>query len=139
MANYQNHVVDPTWFYDAIELFAFDYDAYIITNKEVNDMGEEVYTYEKQTVRGSLQTQGRRLEFSMTGNTTNLEYKFYCKSLYRLNEGDFIYYKKLLLQVNEVHEYDEYGVRESTLKLVQLTSYRDLEEYMKYINGDIIV
>lgn len=139
MANYQNHVVDPTWFYDAIELFAFDYDAYIITNKTINDMGEEVYTYEKQTVRGSLQTQGRRLEFSKTGNTTSLEYKFYCKSLYRLNEGDFIYYKNLLLCVNEVHEYDEYGVREATLKLVQLTNYRDLEEYIKYINGDIIV
>ena len=139
MANYQNHVVDPTWFFDALELFSFDYDCFIVKDKSVNSMGDMVSTYEYEEIRGSLQSKGTVLQFSKQGNTENMEYKFYCKALYRINIGDFILYKKRLLNVYDVNDYDEYGVRECSLKMVQLSNYRDLEEYIKYINGDLII
>ena len=45
MSNYQNHVIDPTYFYDAIEEFSFDYDLYVNTGKTVDNMGRRVLTY----------------------------------------------------------------------------------------------
>lgn len=139
MRKYQNHVVDPTWFYDAIELFAFDYDLYVLSDKTINELGNEVCSYTHYEIRGSLQSQGKTLIFSKNGNTEEMRYEFYCKSLYRINIGDFITYKNKLLQVFSVNDYDEYGVRKCELKLVELTNYRDLQEYIKYIEGEEIV
>ena len=139
MANYKNHLIDPSYFYDAIEQFAFDYDIFIQTAETTDEFYRKKYSYEKKTIRGSLQTQGLSLSQSKTGNIQTNEYRFYCKSLYRINIGDFIFYKGQWLHVDSVHEYDEWGVREAHLTMVQLSSYRDLEEYVKYINGDIIV
>lgn len=139
MANYKNHLIDPSYFYDAIEQFAFDYDIFIQTAETTDEFYRKKYSYEKKTIRGSLQTQGLSLSQSKTGNIQTNEYSFYCKSLYRINIGDFIFYKGQWLHVDSVHEYDEWGVREAHLTMVQLSSYRDLEEYVKYINGDIIV
>lgn len=139
MANYRNHLIDPSYFYDAIEQFAFDYDIFIQTAETTDEFYRKKYSYEKKTIRGSLQTQGLSLSQSKTGNIQTNEYSFYCKSLYRINIGDFIFYKGQWLHVDSVHEYDEWGVREAHLTMVQLSSYRDLEEYVKYINGDIIV
>ena len=139
MANYKNHLIDPSYFYDAIEQFAFDYDIFIQTAETTDEFYRKKYSYEKKTIRGSLQTQGLSLSQSKTGNIQTNEYSFYCKSLYRINIGDFIFYKGQWLHVDSVHEYDEWGVREAHLTMVQLSSYRDLGEYVKYINGDIIV
>lgn len=139
MANYQNHVVDPTFFYDAIEQFAFDYDAYIVDSIEPDDYGRLTYHFSKKTIRGSLQSQGNRLSQSRQGNTNSMQYEFYCKSLYRINIGDFINYKEKWLHVDEVHDFDEWGVRWVKLTMVDLTAYKDLEEYVKYINGEILV
>ena len=36
---YQNHVVDPTFFYDAIEQFAFDYDWIVQSDRNIDDYG----------------------------------------------------------------------------------------------------
>ena len=139
MANYQNHVVDPTYFFDAIEEFSFDYDAYIVTDTNNDEYGRITFTYEKQTIRGSLQSQGKRVIRDKAGNTEEMIYRFYCKSLYRINNGDFIFYKNRYLLVTNTDDYDEWGVRSAELKMVQLTDYRDLYEYVKYINGDIII
>lgn len=139
MANYKNHLIDPSYFYDTIEEFAFDYDIYVQTSETLNAYYRKAYTYEKQTIRGSLQTQGLSLRQSKSGNTETNEYNFYCKSLYRIKIGDFIYYKEQWLHVDSVHEYDEWGVREAHLTMVQLTSYNDLAEYVKYLKGEIIV
>lgn len=139
MANYQNHVVDPTFFYDAIEQFAFDYDAYIVNSVEPDEYGRLTYSFSKTTIRGSLQSQGNRLSQNKQGNTHDMKYQFYCKSLYRINIGDFINYKDKWLHVDEVYDYDEYGVRHVNLTMVDLTAYTDLEEYVKYINGEILV
>lgn len=139
MANYTNHLIDPSYFYDCIEEFAFDYDLYQKSEQSVDDYGRIISTFTKQTIRGSLQTEGLRLSIKENGNTQSNDYKFYCKSLYRINIGDFIFYKNSWLHVNEVHEYDEWGVRECSLSMVQLSAYRDLEEYLDYINGETIV
>ena len=139
MANYQNHVVDPSYFFDAIEQFAFDYDAYIVINKDVDDYGRVISNFDKVTVRGSLQTQGVQVVRSKTGNTHDIIYNFYCKSLYRLKPNDVIFYKNQYLLVIDVHDYDEWGVRSCKLKAIQLTKYNDLHEYIKYINGEVII
>lgn len=139
MTVYQNHVIDPTYFYDAIEEFSFNYDIYVNTGKTVNDLGKRVLTYEKQTIRGSLQDQGSRLHRSLDGNTTEHTYNFYCKSLYRINKNDVIAYKNNYYIVNQVTEYDEYGVRSAELSTIQLNAYRDLADYIKYLEGDKLV
>lgn len=139
MANYKNHLIDPSYFYDAIEEFAFDYDIYVKTGETQDEYFRTKMTFEKQTIRGSLQTQGLSLNQAKTGNIQTNEYNFYCKSLYRISIGDFIFYKGQWLHVDSVHEYDEWGVREAHLTMVQLSSYKDLEEYVKYIEGQEIV
>ena len=139
MANYKNHLIDPSYFYDAIEEFAFDYDIYVKTGEVQDEYFRAKMTFEKKTIRGSLQTQRLSLNQTKTGNTQTNEYNFYCKSLYRIDIGDFIFYKGQWLHVDSIHEYDEWGVREAHLTMVQLSSYKDLEEYVKYIEGQEIV
>lgn len=136
----QNHVIDPTFFYDAIELFAFNYDWYVASDvPELDDLGRRVQKFQKMKIRGSLQPQGTTLNLSTSGNTENLKYDFYCKSLYRINIGDFIFYKNRFLHVDGFHDYDEWGVRQATLTMVNLNNYRDFKEYLEYLNGEIIV
>lgn len=139
MPNYQNHVIDPTFFYDAIEEFSFDFDIYINTGKTVNDYGKRVLTYEKQTIRGSLQSNGKQINRSKDGTTTTHSYNFYCKSLYRIDINDIIAYKNNYYIVGSVQDYDEYGVRSATLNLIQLSAYRDLAAYIKYLEGEELV
>lgn len=133
---YQNHVIDPTYFYDAIEQFAFDFDWYP-KNKvpSVDPLGKLAYSYDKKIIRGSLQSQGTHQQFNADLNTENMEYRFYCKSLYRISIGDFIFYKERWLRVNYVHDYDEWGVRSATLQMVELSNYQDFQAYLKYLNG----
>lgn len=139
MANYQNHLVDPTFFYDAIEEFAFDYDIYVVVGKEIDDYGTTKRVYEKQVIRGSLQSQGLKHDLQLTGNKNSMDYEFYCKSLYRINIGDIIEYKGNYFRVNSVNDYDEFGVRSCTLGLIMLTAYKDLRDYIAYLEGEKIV
>ena len=139
MANYQNHVIDPTFFYDAIEEFSFDYDIFVVIGKKTNNVGKKVLQYEKQTIRGSLQSQGSRIIRSKEGGMVEKAYNFYCKSLYRIKKNDVIHYKKDYYIVNGVHDYDEYGVRSAELSLIKLTQYDDLAEYVKYLKGEMLV
>jgi hypothetical protein len=134
----QNHVIDPTFFYDAIFEFAFDYDWYPMTGYDTDDMKRRTAKFDHQTINGSLQPQTGNINFREAGNTHNLKYKFYCKSLYRINFGDFIYdsSKKRYLHVDEVQDYDEWGVREVSLTMINLTDYRDFQGYLKYLEGE---
>lgn len=135
-----NHVNDPSYFYDAIEEFAFNYDIYVVVDKsEIDDYGCIKTEYSKQTIRGSLQSQGTQIVRSKEGNTQERRYNFYCKSLYRINIGDFISYQGNYLLVDNIHDYDEWGVRQASCKMIQLTSYRDLADYIAYIEGTKIV
>ena len=136
---YQNHLVDPTYFYDAIEEFSFNFTIYTVTNKTIDDYGNVKYTYDNAIIRGSLQSDGTRLVQSQEGNTTVVKYRFYCKSLYRINIGDIIKYKNKYLRVDFVQDYDEYGVRNCELTMIQLTAYRDLRDYIRYLNGEVLV
>lgn len=139
MANYTNHLIDPTYFYEAIEEFAFDYDMYVADKKSVDERGRIVRTFLKTTIRGSLQSQGTSINRSKEGNTESMSYNFYCKSLYRININDFIYYKGRWLICNSVQDYDEWGVREATLNMVNLNNYKDFKEWLNYIEGKEIV
>lgn len=136
---YQNHVIDPTYFYDAIEEFSFDFEIYINVGKTVNELGKRVLQYQKDIIRGSLQSAGKTINRSKEGNTTTHDYNFYCKSLYRINENDIIAYKNNYYIVNGVKDYDEYGVRSANLSMIQLSGYRDLADYIKYLEGDKLV
>lgn len=137
---FQNHLVDPTFFYDAIEEFAFDFDWYPLDNvPTVDPLGKLNYHYRKETIRGSLQTQGARLNQNVDLNTEDTQYRFFCKSLYRISIGDFIVYKNRYLRVNYVHDYDEWGVRRADLQMVELSNYKDFVEFIKYLNGQITV
>ena len=135
----QNHAIDPTYFYDCIEEFSFDYNIYVVEKKEIDASGNVKRTYSKNVIRGSLQSQGVELRQSKDGNTKEMRYNFYCKSLYRIDIGDIIEYKNRYLRVESVKDFDEYGVRECSLLMVQLTQYRDLADYIKYLQGEKLV
>ena len=135
----QNHVIDPTFFYDAIDMFSFNYTIYVVTGKTIDNAGKTVTTYTTKTIPGSLQSQGTQLEQALEGNTTTIEYNFFCKSLYRINIGDVIVYKDNYLMVDSVRDFDEWGCRSCTLKQIRLTAYRDLAEYVAYVTGQKIV
>jgi hypothetical protein len=135
----QNHVIDPTFFYDAIEEFAFDYDWYPLTGVDTDDLGRTVSTFGKSVIRGSLQSQGVTLSQNVSLNTENMEYQFFCKSLYRIGVGDFMLYKNRWLHCEGFHDYDEWGVREAALKMVNIANYHDFQEYLNYLKGQNIV
>ena len=137
MAN--NHVIDPTFFFPAIEIFSFNYEAYIRTGVTIDELRNKHDAYTQKTIRGSLQSQGKKVVQSENGNTTVHEYKFYCKSLYRIDEEDYIYYKRKWLKVTDVQDWDEYGCRECTLIETDIRAYKDLLEYVKYIKGVEII
>lgn len=136
---YQNHLIDPTYFWDAVEEFSFNYKIYVVNDMDVDDYGRTKITYKENIIRGSLQTQGLKLNQSKKGNLNELEYDFYCKSLYRINIGDIIEYKNNYLRVDSVHDYDEYGVRSAHLVMISLAAYRDFADYLDYINGKKLV
>lgn len=134
-----NHVIDPTFFFDAILEFAFDYDWFPMTGYELDSMKRRIAKFDHKKINGSLQPKVGNIEFKGSGNTNSLQYRFYCKSLYRINLGDFMFYKNRFLHVDEVQDYDEWGVRECSLTMVNLTDYRDFEEYVKYLEGEVPV
>lgn len=136
---YQNHVIDPTYFYEAIELFSFNFDWYPIKDTEIDELGKRVLKYGKETIRGSLQSKGTRLNQNVNRNSEDMQYDFYCKSLYRISIGDFIFYKNRWLRVFTVNDFDEYGVRSAVLQMVELNNYKDFKEYLKYLRGETLV
>ena len=136
---YQNHNVDPTYFFDCIEEFSFNYRIYVNTSKQVDEYGRRQLIYTADTIRGSLQDRGSRVVRSKDGNTSEHLANFYCKSLYRINKDDIIEYKNEYYLVTAIQPYDEYGVREATLKVIQLSAYKDLADYIKYLNGEKLI
>ena len=137
MAN--NHVIDPKFFYPAIEIFSFNYDIYNRDSFTIDDYGNRIDHYTKRTIRGSIQSQGKREVQNEQGNTIEMTYKFYCKSLYRIDIHDYIEYKHKALRVDEVQDIDEYGCRECSLTEVDISAYKDLAEYLNYIQGVEII
>lgn len=136
----QNHVIDPTYFYDCIEEFSFNYNIYIVVAKDIDDEGYEIEQYALQTIRGSFQSHGVSLSQSKSGNTRSKDYHFYCKSLYRINIGDVIEYKENFYRVNEIdNDYDEWGVRAAKLKMIQLSEHQNLKAYVEYMRGEQLI
>lgn len=130
-----NHVLNPTFFYPAIELFSFNYTAFIKNGQTLDEEGNRHDRFQQVTIRGSLQSQGSRKQYKTDGNSYEKSYRFYCKSLYRIDKDDFIRYKHQWLKVTDVTDIDEYGCRECSLSEVMITGYKDLDEYNDYIEG----
>lgn len=131
-----NHVIPPTFFNSAIDLFTFSYDWYSVKKKEIDNLGREVTRYNHYTIYGSLQPQASSKTTSLSGNTISQNYNFYCKSLYRINIDDFIFYNNKWLQVIGLTELDEYGVRVCSLVVTELNTPRELTEPIEYLEGD---
>lgn len=134
-----NHLIDPTYFFDAIDEFTFEYTAYIYNNAGVDEYGNTKRSFTKQQIFGSLQIQNKAERKSKDGNTADVTYRFYSKSLYRLNFGDVIEYDGMYLRVNDVKPYNEFGVREVGLVMIQLSAYRDFAEYIKVVKGEQLI
>lgn len=78
-------------FDDIIGFFSNKYIAYIVSDIEITPNGGRRYKYEKKTLWGSLQTNGRRRTFNKDGsNEIEHTYTLYCNSKYILNEEDYI-------------------------------------------------
>lgn len=135
----QFHVIDPTFFFEAVEEFALDFDWYYEGDMLIDELGEKKTQFVKDVIRGSLQSQGTALNQRMEGNIENMKYEFYCMSNYRIKIGDFIFYKNRWLHVDSVRDFDEWGVRSATLTMVNLTNFKDLQESVRFLNGDEIV
>lgn len=133
----RRHIIDPKFFDDAIDMYAFKYVAYIVRDVKRDQYGMQKSTFDKVIVKGSLQSQGARSNKSKTGNTVSHEYRFYHSSKYRLNIGDFIIYDDKLLLINDSQPYKEYGVMECTLEMAQLNEHRDLAEFIHLQTGDV--
>ena len=102
-------------------------------------MGEKETQFVKDYIRGSLQSQGTSLNQKKEGNTENMKYEFYCMSKFRIKIGDFICYKNRWLHVDSVRDFDEWGVRSATLTMINLENYKNLQESVRFLNGDEIV
>lgn len=135
----RNHVIDPQYFWDAIEEFSFDFDIYVLVSKDLDEYGMQDHKYEKRTIRGSLQPKVDKIIESKTGNTIQCTHAFYCKSLYRIDKGDIIEYNGLYLRCEDTKPIDEFGVRSAKLRMIQLTEYRDLNAYVKFLNGEELI
>lgn len=134
-----NHVIDPTYFQDVVNEFGFWYDWYYEGEFEVDDLGRKVTKFNKEKIYGSLQPQGISLKMDLSGNTQSASYKFYCMSKYRIKINDFIVFNGKYLHVDNLEEYDEYGVRVCSLTMINLNTNKDLLEAVRFLNGESIV
>lgn len=138
MINY-NHIINTSFFDDVIEEFSFEYEWYALKDVIVDELGYQKNQYTLAKIKGSLQPQGTRRSYNKEGNNTSNSYEFYCKSIYRINIGDFINYNEDWLIVVSVNPYDEYGVRKCSLESVNMAQYQDLLEFKKALTGELIV
>lgn len=127
------------YFDDAIDAFAYSYDWYSVTDQIVDEYGNQKNQFTRLTIVGSMQPQGIRVHRTKEVVNESRDYKFYCKSTYRINIGDFINYNNDWLIVNSVETYDEYGVRSCSLSSVNPSMYKDLLEAIKALSGEIII
>lgn len=135
----QYHVIDPTFFFDALDLFAFEVEWYHVKSRTINEYGYQKDEFEKLFAYGSLQSEGNTLEQNKEGNTSQWNYNFYCRSMTRIEIGDFLVYKHKLLHVDSVRDLDEWGVRSCSCTMVTLTAYKDLQDYIYYLTGQKLI
>lgn len=133
------HVIDPSYFDDAIAEFATYYDWYPQTGKTTDDLGRRHTSFDHQQIYCSLQPSESSLNQKNTGNITSKTYNLYCKSIYRVEIGDFVKFGNDWLHVDGVQNYDLWGVRQAKLTMVNLNSYVDFRDYIRYLDGELIV
>ena len=135
-----SRIIDPNFFDQAINEFKFTYIWYVETGIRIDDLGRRIPSFDKRTIEMSLQPDQSRLVQTSQGNHHELTYKWYCKAIYRVNIGDFFFVLSgNYLHVDSVQSYDGWGVRQGSCTMVNLSQYKNLEDYIKYINGEKIL
>lgn len=135
-----NRIVDPDLFDEAINEFAFDYDWFVESNIEQDELFRMVSKFTMKTIHMSLQPQQSSLKQSTSGNHQELKYNWYCDAVYRVNIGDFFRDENgNYLHVDGVQQYDGWGVRQGTCTMVDLAQYKNLQDFIKYLEGEKIL
>ena len=135
-----NHIIDPTFFFDAVEEFAFNYTIYRKNKVDtIDDYGRAIPNYTKDIIRGSFQTKGSAISRKTQGNTDSENIDFYCMSLYRIDIGDIVERNGNYYICSNIHNYDEWGVREASLTMKTLQEVRDFSDWLSFQNGGKIV
>lgn len=130
------HIVDPTFYDDAIAEFDDDYTVYVAGDMIIDEYGNQTRNYTSHKIRGSLQSDGKRInKNSNGGNTYTWNFHFYCKSCYPLEINDYILFEGKLLLVTSVTDRDEAGVRWADLEMTNLAAPQDLKNFDKFEDG----
>lgn len=130
------HIVDPTFFDDALAEFDDEYTVYVAGNLIIDDYGNQKRTYSAHKIRGSLQSEEKRINKSANGgNTYQWQFQFYCKSSYPIDIHDYLLADGKLLLVTGVTCRDEAGVRWCSLEMTNLADPKDLEKFNKFEDG----
>lgn len=136
MGSHPRHLIDPTYFDDALAQFDDEYTVYVAGDLIIDDYGNQKRNFTSYQIRGSLQSKGKSINKNSTGgNTYTWRFEFYCKSCYPLDIGDYIYARDVLLIVTRVTDLDEFGVRSCELNMTNLAATKDLEDFIKYQDG----
>ena len=134
------HIIDPTFFYDAIDEFAFNYEIFRKCEvDEIDEYGRAKPKYKKDIISGSFQVSDSNKSRNTSGNTNTETADFYCKSLYRVNKDDIIKRNDIYYICNGIHNYDEWGVREARFSMINWNENRDFKEWLEYQYGGKIV
>lgn len=133
-----DHNIDVKYFWDAIEAFSFNYEFYTYSGRTVDNLGHVIKTFEKSTIRGSLQSDhGYKKTRDKAGSTAEGTFNFYCESIYRFNIDDFIKTPQgqWLICTSVTEPYDEYGVRAGVFVMTDLYHHKQLADYLNTLAG----
>ena len=134
------HIIDKNFFFEAVEEFAYNYNIYYKSQgDEIDDYGRNIPSYKKDIIRGSFQTNGISISRKNSGNTQSETAKFYCMNIYRININDIVERYGNYYIVTNIHNYDEWGVREAELTMKALSEIRDFNDWLKVKNGGLII
>lgn len=128
------NVIDISYFKDALLDIGDYYKIYHRTKVRINEYGEIINNYEKSVVWGSLQDDNNKRDKQGQAGTVEQTKKFYCESKYR------IYIDDILIDeagnwyvVYEYQQWDAYGVREMSLRAIEITEDRNFNEFKEYL------
>jgi hypothetical protein len=128
-------LIDRTFFWDVDDEWKKSYDWYVVTSNELDEYGRRAKTFEKKTIWGSLQPSSTSLNQQKEGNTETLTYDFYCKDLYQVKIGDYIYKNDWdddqWLLCDSVTNYNDFGVRNAHFTMVNLNTDKDFQTYLQ--------
>lgn len=128
---------DKTFFWNSLRVFEKEYDVYVKDDIRIDEYGNRKISFATYKVFLVLETMGRSKQTNQKGNYLTNIYKWYSRDTYRLDVGDFIQAGSKTIMITEVRENDDYGVREGSGEVIDLSNYRDLDEFIKTLRERI--